>query len=258
MRTSTVSVANVQAVDGTTQTDSVSRSSTQTPHVPVVFICMFAVIVMAVLMWFTLSTWIRPNVIHIATGYIPLAGIVAISAALERFLEPLSALNPPWSQPPKRARQEAKTAKDIASTAMTAAKDAATVAHHDPGVVRALERTAAEAARKANLAPGTTASDAMAMAKAAASDPQLTSADVGYLVQAAADKQAKLRADRTVFFWAIATIFGLGISGGFGFLLLQTVSSNHVNRLLDLLVTGLTIGAGTKPMHDLITGIQSK
>jgi hypothetical protein len=29
------------------------------------------------------------------------------------------------------------------------------------------------------------------------------------------------------------------------------------NRLLDLLVTGLVVGAGTKPLHDLISPIQT-
>ncbi len=61
----------------------------------------------------------------------------------------------------------------------------------------------------------------------------------------------------TTGFWAIASVCGLGISG-VGFFLLQSVSSDHVNTVLDLAVTGLAIGAGTKPVHDLITSIQSK
>src|ERR1700722_4531565 len=50
----------------------------------------------------------------------------------------------------------------------------------------------------------------------------------------------------------------LVLAGSFGFFLLQSVASDHVNRALDLVVTGLAIGAGTKPLHDLITSIQSK
>jgi hypothetical protein len=77
----------------------------------------------------------------------------------------------------------------------------------------------------------------------------------------AADKQAeadKLREKRTIIFWAIASICGLGISGGFGFFLLQSVSTTPVNSFLVLAITGLTIGAGTKPLHDLITSMQVK
>lgn len=58
--------------------------------------------------------------------------------------------------------------------------------------------------------------------------------------------------------WAIASVCGLGLSGGFGFFLLQSVASTPVNSFLDLSVTGLAIGAGTKPLHDLITSIQTK
>jgi hypothetical protein len=78
--------------------------------------------------------------------------------------------------------------------------------------------------------------------------------------QAAADQAVAdaRRTERAIIFWAIASICGLGISGGFGFFLLQSVASSHVNTVLDLAVTGLAIGAGTKPVHDLITSIQSK
>ncbi len=98
-------------------------------------------------------------------------------------------------------------------------------------------------------------------AEAAAADPTKAATDVQPLVQAAARGQAvlaTLRSSRALMFWAIASICGLAISGGFGLFLLQSVAKNHVNPYLDLLVTGLTIGAGTKPTHDLITSIQAR
>jgi hypothetical protein len=98
-------------------------------------------------------------------------------------------------------------------------------------------------------------------AQRAAADPATTSIDVQLRTHQAAVDQAAADARRTgraIIFWAIASICGLGISGGVGLFLLQSVSSNHVNTLLDLAVTGLAIGAGTKPVHDLITSIQSK
>jgi hypothetical protein len=98
-------------------------------------------------------------------------------------------------------------------------------------------------------------------AQAAAADPDENTAQVKPLVDKAAKKQAAADArpmDRTIMFWVIASACGLVLAGSFGFFLLQPVASNHVNRALDLVVTGLAIGAGTKPLHDLITNIQSK
>jgi hypothetical protein len=92
-------------------------------------------------------------------------------------------------------------------------------------------------------------------------DPATDAAAVAVKAAKAADEQAKadrLREQRTIIFWAIASICGLGISGGFGFFLLQSVSVTPVNSFLDLAITGLTIGAGTKPLHDLITSMQAK
>jgi hypothetical protein len=205
MAISTFTVTNMHTTDhGVTHTDPVSRTASQAPHLSVVLGSMLAVAAAAVVMWFAFSTWIKPNIVHISTGYFPLAAIVAITAALERLLEPLSSfLNPPGAKPAQVNRAK-KAARD------------------------------------------------------AADDRTKTNAYVGPLVQDAADKLAQLRADRTIFYWAIASICGLGIAGGFGFLLLQSVASNHVNGFLDLAVTGFAIGAGTKPLHDLITGMQSK
>jgi hypothetical protein len=95
----------------------------------------------------------------------------------------------------------------------------------------------------------------------AAADPDQSATVVQQLVETAATDQAAItrrRSGRAIIFWAIASICGLVISGSFGFFLLRSVAISHVNPYLDLVVTGLTIGAGTKPTHDLITSIQSK
>jgi hypothetical protein len=94
----------------------------------------------------------------------------------------------------------------------------------------------------------------------AGADPSKGVAEVQAEAQKAADAQAKAdtqRANRAVFFWAIASICGIGVAGGFGLFLLQSIATG-VNPYLDLAVTGLTIGAGTKPTHDLITSLQAK
>jgi hypothetical protein len=110
-------------------------------------------------------------------------------------------------------------------------------------------------------APKQKAARSMTEAQAAARDLGKSAEAVAPLVKAAAKAQAVVDARptvRTMAFWAIASSCGLVIAGSFGFFLLQAVASNHVNTALDLGVTGLAIGAGTKPLHDLITGIQSK
>jgi hypothetical protein len=98
-------------------------------------------------------------------------------------------------------------------------------------------------------------------AEKAAADPAILATAVQTMVDTAANDQADVdrrRSGRAIIFWAIASICGLVISGAFGFFLLRSVAINHVNPYLDLVITGLTIGAGTKPTHDLITSIQTK
>lgn len=115
------------------------------------------------------------------------------------------------------------------------------------------------------LLPTTTSKEEAATSKTsaegAAADPEKSATAVRELAAEAARRQAAVdrrRTARAVMFWAIASICGLAISGGFGFFLLRSVAISHVNSYLDLVITGLTIGAGTKPTHDFITSMQAK
>lgn len=79
----------------------------------------------------------------------------------------------------------------------------------------------------------------------------------------AAIAQAKLdqvRADRVVILWGLATALATVASPLLGLYLLRTISASGAapNRFLDLVVTGLVVGSGTKPLHDLVAGIQKK
>lgn len=206
----TVTVPNVTGAGLAAQATPVSASAAAAPPSgKVTLSSILAVVAAIILMCFAHRYWIKPTpVLNIASSYVPYAGVIAASAALERFLEPLSNL---------LMNNQAKTDKAGAATAKTAALKAAA----DPSVGMAAVQSAAQDAANA---------------------------------QAKADTQ---RANRTVFFWAIASICGIGISGGFGFFLLQSIAAG-VNPYLDLAVTGLTIGAGTKPTHDLITSLQAK
>jgi hypothetical protein len=60
--------------------------------------------------------------------------------------------------------------------------------------------------------------------------------------------------------WAVATALALVVCGGLKILLLSaivdTTRGGTPSRWGDLLVTGLVVGAGTKPLHDLVSTIQ--
>jgi hypothetical protein len=261
MRSSTVTVTNVHEPEpDKAQVKPISASSAKSPHGRVVALSFGAVTIVAIAMCFVLDKGLKPAIFHTVTGYIPLAGIVAISTALERFLEPISnmiqQLSPPGTS---QERADATEAAKKATEAMNKSADATQTANINPSEQKNLSQVAANALLTAHAnAKGLTATQAVGIATAAAVDPQLSESQVAPMVQTAADKLAQVRADKTVVFWALASICGLAISGSFGFLLLQAISSQHVNQCLDLIVTGLVIGAGTKPLHDLITGIQSK
>lgn len=78
--------------------------------------------------------------------------------------------------------------------------------------------------------------------------------------KAAADAQADLdrrRANRTLVFWAIATAVALFASAYLKLYFLRVIGLQGAPRFMDILVTGLVVGAGTKPLHDLITRIDA-
>lgn len=70
------------------------------------------------------------------------------------------------------------------------------------------------------------------------------------------------KANRAVVIWALATVIGMWVSSRIGVYLLDIVIETAdgqagPDRTLDVAVTGLAIGGGTKPLHDLITRIQA-
>jgi hypothetical protein len=62
-----------------------------------------------------------------------------------------------------------------------------------------------------------------------------------------------------VVIWGVATGFGFLLCAALNITLLQAVRSNGSGQppfWADLLVTGLVVGAGTKPLHDLVCSIE--
>lgn len=79
----------------------------------------------------------------------------------------------------------------------------------------------------------------------------------------AATHQAKVdrwKASRALLVFALATVIGTLVAAwlDLSFLTALGVRPEAAPRWLHLLVTGLVIGGGTKPLHDLLTRIQQK
>lgn len=96
-------------------------------------------------------------------------------------------------------------------------------------------------------------------------DDKAAAAQRGAQAKPAADAQGSLdrwRANRAVLLWGAATVLGMFGSAAFGIYLLRLVvvpaaEGGALPSLeLDILVTGLAIGGGTKPLHDLISRIE--
>jgi hypothetical protein len=70
-------------------------------------------------------------------------------------------------------------------------------------------------------------------------------------------KAAQLKADRAHVALGLAAVFGVIVSCSFGLFFLQAIGISCSNTV-DTFVTGITIAAGTKPLHDFISLLQNK
>jgi hypothetical protein len=110
-----------------------------------------------------------------------------------------------------------------------------------------------------NWFPGTRAHNAYESAVAALANgtPATTLTDVA----AAKARLDRAQADRTVLLWGVATALAAIVSSASGFYLLHMIAApdwaTSIPRWVDAVVTGLIVGTGTKPLHDLITRAQA-
>jgi hypothetical protein len=77
-------------------------------------------------------------------------------------------------------------------------------------------------------------------------------------LQKAANWQAvldRIRRNTTVITWGMASLLAMLASGWFGFRLLHGTGLDAPAGI-DVVITGLAIGSGTKPLHDLISNLQ--
>jgi len=66
----------------------------------------------------------------------------------------------------------------------------------------------------------------------------------------------QIRHNTAVTTWALATTIAMLACGAFGIRLMHTIGLEGVTPFWDILITGLAVGSGTKPLHDLISNIQ--
>jgi hypothetical protein len=110
-----------------------------------------------------------------------------------------------------------------------------------------------------NLMPGTKARALYENAVASMTNghPAASLTDVA----AAKARLDRALANRTVLMWGLATALAAVVSAAGGFYLLHMIAASgwvsQIPTWVDALVTGLVVGTGTKPLHDLITKAQT-
>ncbi len=195
---------------------------------------------------------VKPTDFMPSSNYAVYAGLFVMALALERVLEPFSGLFIPSVK-----------AKKAQSTAMAAhAKRAQVVA-----AASQLHAVVADPAAAAQRAEEALQTAAAAQKEAAVAQKE----------------HHHSQANRAVLMWATASVLAMLACASLGIFLLRSIETpsgvtgstasasvrsssaaplapspaKNPNRLLDLLVTGLVVGAGTKPLHDLISQVQT-
>ena len=81
----------------------------------------------------------------------------------------------------------------------------------------------------------------------------------GHAENAAATQAAveQCRLNSAVLLWGIASGLAILVAASVGLTLLTSVGVQGAPVMLDAVVTGLAIGGGTKPLHDLISSLQT-
>ena len=194
---------------------------------------------------------VKPTDFMPSSNYAVYAGLFVMALALERVLEPFSGLFIPSVK-----------AKKAQSTAMVAHAKRAQVVATTSQLHTAVAGPAAAAQRTQEALQAAAAQKDAAVAQ---------------------KEHHHSQANRAVLMWATAAVLAMLACASLGIFLLRSIETpsavngstasaslhsssaapstqspaKNPNRLLDLLVTGLVVGAGTKPLHDLISQIQT-
>ncbi|HEX2070385.1 MAG TPA: hypothetical protein VHF90_01905 [Thermoleophilaceae bacterium] len=196
----------------------------------VVFASIVAVILGYLLALYLNGELKRPN-LQVGSDFSVFAIFYIVAQAVERLLEPFATLI--GGETKEKAKQQADDANEQQAVTL-----AVVAREGDLDDLNALN------------AAGDTTEAAAALTDAASRKQQADAV------------LARIRANRVVWLWAAATVIGLAASGALGLYFVQTVATPAAKpppewlNEVDILITGLVIGAGTKPIHDLITRLQ--
>jgi hypothetical protein len=215
----------------------------------------FAILVAGTVGAYYLWKWRQPTDFMPSSNYATYAGLFIMALAIERILEPFSGLFIQRMNKKKATSRAAAAQARRAQTAVVASgtRAAVVVPVGQPKRVAAAQQAAADQ----RTAAVQRAAAAQKEAAVAQTDHHLT------------------QAGRAVLMWATASVLAMCVCAALGIFLLRSVqtpgqtpakaaaassapgTAKDPNRLLDLLVTGLVVGAGTKPLHDLISQVQT-
>jgi hypothetical protein len=211
----------------------------------------FGILAVGTIVSYVVWRSVKPADFMPSSNYAVYAGLLVMALALERVLEPFSGLFIPSVK-----------AKKAQSTVMAAhAKRARVVAAAGQLDAAVADPAAAQRAQQTLQAAAAAQKDAAVAQK----------------------EHHHSQANRAVLMWATAAVLAMLACASLGIFLLRSIETpsavnestasasvrsssaapsapspaKNPNRLLDLLVTGLVVGAGTKPLHDLITQIQT-
>ena len=188
--------------------------------------------------------------------------------AIERLLEPLSNAVLPRAKLANKAHDAMKQAKTKATNYLVQAAaqpgpvggDSVSEDQITPPVNSTPVAVAATHTRAARSEPepqeggdGSPAADAASTTVASAkADP---AKDANDAIQDAANAIEALsirQFQRATGFWAIATCLGMLVAAAMNLYFMNTVGITVGQRWEEILATGLIIGGGTKPLHDLV------
>jgi len=174
---------------------------------------------------------VKPTDFMPSSDYAVYAGLFIMAMAVERVLEPFSGLFVPSTK-----RKKAKSSVKAAHVAKVQASNA------DAATVAAARHQAAVAKKETHRSQATRAVLMWATASVLA---MLACASLGIFLLRSVETPASAASASTT-----TTVLTASPSPG-------PSPAKNPNRVLDLLITGLVVGAGTKPLHDLITQIQT-
>jgi hypothetical protein len=168
------------------------------------------------------------------------AAFFVAALGIERLLEPLSNAILPKAEMAQTANSAMRDARTKIERYLSVADDADRM----PRVGTALASDGGETGKGVQAAP-------------IAADPSAANRAIKDAA-AAKEKLDVLGLQRTTLFWTIATCLGMATAAAMNLYFLNTVGITVGTRWEEVLATGLIIGAGTKPLHDLVALVSAK